>query len=118
MELIAFFFLILLKMLWLQIVALLAAFCALESASSNLTCFECSSSSNEACNSKAIDQPCTIHNAVCMTTHTFLPDQLQSLSVEKKCVAQCSAELIGCRLSQQLHPTQYKFLIYLKKCKS
>lgn len=108
-------------MLALNFVAVLAALKSLQCVvvTSNLTCFTCSSNSNEACNRRAIDEPCSIHDAICMTVHTFMPDDFQTVRVDKKCVSHCNKDVIGCRLSNISNSIFHKVsFVFILKCKS
>lgn len=73
----------------------------------DLTCFTCDKSqSNEACNTKAIDEPCNhshrgsekkFHS--CLTVHQFNSNTLETISIEKKCIQECTSEMVGCETS-------------------
>jgi hypothetical protein len=67
-----------------------------------LTCFVCDKSiSNEDCNRKAIDEPCSQtkerNHHSCLTVHQFNSQTLETLFIEKKCIQTCSPELVGCQ---------------------
>lgn len=74
----------------------------------DLTCFTCQkSSTNENCNTKAIDESCgsinKLENALanvkmtgCMTIHRLNTKTRETIYIEKKCVQKCLPSMVGC----------------------
>lgn len=96
-----------------------------------LTCFTCDKSrSNEECNRKAIDETCqqkqinnnlldaaavttqatataVSFNYSCMTVHRFDSSSKKTISIEKKCSADCRPDMIGCINEQPIQTCTY-----------